>query len=114
MDVTLGRQADAAAPMSVDNGRGVERATSSTLSLSTAIAMLIVGDLIETLGLALIAAYGSVIVGVAIFGFGLGIGMLADRRWPDEPGQPGFSVLRSCLSIARSSLRDARNKTRPR
>jgi hypothetical protein len=100
MDVTLGRPADTATSMPAHNGQTVERATSGSLSLRTAMAVFISGYLIETFGLALIAAYGSVIVGVAIFGCGLGIGMLADRRWPEE--QPaGLSVWQSCLAVAK-------------
>jgi hypothetical protein len=100
MYATFGRRYDLTSVVSGASRRPGKRASSSELSPASAIALLFAGVMVETLGLALIAAYGWVLAGGAIAICGLVVGVVADRRWPEQ-GLTSLSVLESYLSIVR-------------
>jgi hypothetical protein len=63
--------------------------------LACAVALYFAGALIETLGIALIAAYGSVITGGAIAICGFLVAIVGNRRWPaPEHGLPVVAFVR--------------------
>jgi hypothetical protein len=63
--------------------RDAERATElRTASTAQAITLYVVGILVETLGIALIAAYGWIFAGAAIAVVGLSMAITGNRQWP--------------------------------
>jgi hypothetical protein len=63
-----------------------------------AIAVYFAGAMVETLGIALVAAYGWILVGVVIAVAGFALGTAGNRRWPSS----GKSVWMSYLKRGRS------------
>jgi hypothetical protein len=110
MYITLDQRHGSTREISLASRRPVKRAAAKKFSPASAVAIFFAGVMVETFGLALIAAYGWVLAGGAIAVCGLVVGAIADRRWPDQ-GLSSPSVLGSYIS-AMSSGGPSRKATR--
>jgi hypothetical protein len=103
MEVTLTRLHDAGTARSETEMRTAQ----GRLSASSAPALYFAGALVETLGFALIAAYGLVLAGGVIAVCGLAVGTVANNRWPAAAdGVSPFALVKSHLARPRHSRVD--------
>jgi hypothetical protein len=79
-------------------GQAVARWRRREIPTPLAIAVYFAGAMVETLGLALVAAYGWILVGVVIAVAGFALGTAGNRRWPSS----GESVWMNYFKRARS------------
>jgi hypothetical protein len=71
------------------------------MSPAAAIACYCAGMLIETLGLALIAAYGLVLTGGPLIVGGIVLGTFGNRLWPAPERTPATNYLKDYLRAGR-------------
>jgi hypothetical protein len=104
MDVTLTSLDDARAAVSGAAAGSAKR--TKALSPRSAATLYFAGALIETLGLALIAAYGLVLAGAGIAFCGLVLATAGNNRWPEGEGGPSHvALLKSYLRRTRGGDR---------
>jgi hypothetical protein len=104
MDVTLGQHHAPTAGVTVPARQTRQLVERTQLSLRVAMALYVAGVLVESFGLALIAAYGWVLVGGAIAGFGLVVGFIGDSRLPGR-GVSNVALLMDYVDVARRRQR---------
>jgi hypothetical protein len=102
MQVTLGRESLATNDIASAARRAADRAARTSISPATAIGCYCAGVLIETLGLALIAAYGALFIGSVLVAGGIALATFGNRRWP---GPEGVSVAEYLKFYARARRR---------
>jgi hypothetical protein len=86
MQVTLGRESLATNDVTSAAKRAAERAARMPISQAAAVSCFCAGMLIETVGLALVAAYGWLFIGGLLVVGGIALATFGNRRWPEPEG----------------------------
>lgn len=100
MYIRIGQHCDPTAAVPVLARQASKRVDGRKPSSGLAIALYLTGGLVEALGLGLIAAYGSVLAGGAIAGFGLLVGTIGNSHWPGQ-GVSNVALFMGYVDVAR-------------
>jgi hypothetical protein len=86
MQITLGRESLATRDITNAGKRAAERAARISISPAAAVSCYCAGMLIETVGVALVAAYGWLFIGALLVVGGIALATFGNRRWPEPEG----------------------------
>lgn len=101
MQVTLGRELLTPNDIANAGKRAAERARRTSISPAAAVTCYCAGMLIETLGLAVVAAYGWLFIGGLLVVSGIALATFGNRRWPAPAGVSVTEYLKDYVRAGR-------------